>query len=498
MAEYTYKLDFRSELEWNAWYNEFKGIHPTLNSNLTNFDSFMTELPNAREFIDDMARHREDARALKDSIFGKAVIGLTAHSAPVKECAWLSNKTFVKRALEWFEDNKNKQMVKIWDAEYNKLMTALPTLKQVQSYQDAARQFRVDVPLPKDQAFAVLEGEVLVEYKVGRDVSKTIMDMLVDMERRRSETRSPGASGAANRKETLDNNAAWMNSWLRGRHGILDIPPWGPWDKTSSNGYLIAHTSILKAEQNIEEDLDDLVEERRNDVALLYARPAAELADFDVTVIEQIIKTLETFQDFKRRIRARTGQNAGGFGQQAAALDTVFSSCYWMWKAGVTETSFPALSKFLHELGSRAIGKTKLLSILKSCGWKWGKGLASIISAGDFQGDKIHMHPAVLTSGRLSMDLVLSFGAVPTFNPDLAMEPVGSLRSLLNMETNRGNTCARAIVQLWDVFNAGYRYEDEDIVPPEHMLHQSFLGKISPFQNVSLRKGDALKVKIVT
>ncbi|AMT75376.1 nucleoprotein [Abu Mina virus] len=498
MADYTYKLDFRTQADWDAWYDEFKRSYPELNSNLTNYDSFMSKLPDLKDFAKDMGRHKGDSRALKDSIFGKAVIDLTQHSAPIKECAWLTNKTFITNALNWFENNKDNKTVKIWDAEYNRLMTDLPTLNQVQSYQTAARKFRAEVLLPNDPAFSILQGEVLVEYKVGRDISRTIMDMLVDMERRRGDIRNPNAGSAENRKETLDCNANWINSWLRGRLAVLDIPPWGAWDKTSANGHLIAHTSIIKAEQNLEEDLEDLVTKRVKDVKLMYSRPASELADYDIGVFDLIIKILDSFAEFKKKLKTNSKQGAAGFTQQVAALDTVFSSCYWLWKSGVTVHSFPALSKFLHELGSRAVGKTKLLSILKSCGWKWGKGMANIVSAGEFKGNKIHMHPAVLTAGRLSMDMVLSFGAVPTYNPDLAVEPVGSLRSLLNMETNRNNTCARAIVELWDVFNAGYSYQEEDIVPPEHMLHQSFLGKVSPFQNVSLRTGDALKVKIIT
>ncbi|AUD40048.1 nucleoprotein [Vinegar Hill virus] len=497
MAGYGFELDFPSEKEWNDWYKAYSNKHPILNSMHTNFDSFMTVMPDLGDFKQEMARHKDDPRGLKDSIFGKAVLKLTEHAAPIKECAWLVNKTFVTDALQWFENNKDKDYVKVWDSKYTTLMSELPSLDQVKAYQHAALKFRKSVLLPKTQAFKTLDGEVLVEYKVSKSLIASIFDMLKDMENKRSAQRNPSGGQPTDRKEAIDNNSKWMANWINSKDALLDMPPWGPWDKKTSKGYPIALTSLIKFEQTYKVDVSDVLDTKVKQLYQILNLKKDEAEDFDLDAVKIIVNTLELFEPLKRSLKAEAESNAGpGFGQQAAALDTVFSSCYWLWKSGVSLQSFPALSKFLHELGSKVVGKTKLSSVLKSCGWKWGKGLLGIMSIGTFTGNRMHMHPAVLTAGRMSSDMVLSFGSVPAYDADLAREPTGSIRSILNLETNRKNSCADGIVRLWNVFCAGYTYEDEDIIPPEHMLHQSFLGKISPFQNVSKLEGDALKVRI--
>ncbi|YP_010229108.1 nucleoprotein [Orthonairovirus khani] len=499
MAGYNFELDFPTVLDWESWYLGYKSKHPQLNSMFTNYDSFASGVPDLTQLQQEMSRHKDDPRGLKDSIFGRAVVKLTEHAAPIKECAWLVNKTFITDALQWFETNKDQDYVKIWDASYTTLMSSLPSLEQVQAYQRAAIKFRQNVLMPKDTAFQTLGGEVLVNYKVNKTIITSVLDMLKDMENKRSALRDPSGAPSSNRKETIDVNSKWMMGWLNDEAALLDMPPWGAWDKTSARGLPIALTSIVKSEQVLKVDLTDTVNDKKARIARLMSLKTDEAKDFDTDAIRKMHDVLDKWSTFKTSLKATPAQTGEpGFGQQAAALDTVFSACYWLWKSGVSVNSFPALSKFLHELGSKVVGKTKLASVLKACGWKWGKGLLNIMSIGNFNGNKIHMHPAVLTAGRMSSDMVISFGSVPAYNADLAEESVGSIRSILNFETNRRNSCAEGIVKLWDVFCAGYEYQEEEIVPPEHMLHQSFLGKVSPFQNVSKREGDALKVHITS
>ncbi|QLA46843.1 N [Sapphire II virus] len=488
----SFALNFPTVKEWDEWYTEFKKDQPALNSNYTNFDSFFQSKPNVEELVYKMEKNRQEPNPVKDAVLGETVIKLTKFAAPIKECAWLVNENFVSEAMKWFNNNKDNQMFKSWHDKYDYLKVNLPTVEQVSDYQKCALRFRSDVPLPKTLAFEILKDTVPVTYKVSKETARPILDMFNDMENKRGKALGTGSKSEEG-KETLLFNSDWMGQYINGLRHLLDMPPWGSWEKENRRGDLICHTSLLNYEQR-RGDQSINIKARTKELEALYVEAKNEDSDVCPDVVLKMLNSLSAYEKFKR---GATEMQEAAYAQQAAALDTLFSSCYWLWKSGASLKSFPALSKFLNELSHRAVGKVKLTSVLRSSGWKWGNGIAGMLSSGEFNGNKIHMHPAVLTSGRLSSDMTLCFGAVPAADPKSARNGCGSMRSILNLETNRKNMCASTIVDLFTVFCAGYNYKEEEIVPPEHMLHQSLLGKTSPFQNVSQREGSAFKVTII-
>ncbi|AXP33557.1 nucleocapsid [Estero Real virus] len=490
-GDYDYALDFPTIKDWEDWYTEFKGEFAYLGSNDTNFDSFFNGLPDLTNFRNEMEVARNQSNGLKDSIVAKAIVEATKYAGPVKEAAYLVNKSYVTKALKWFDINRNMKEFTSWDADYKALMSELPSLDQVENYKLCAQKFRKDTELPKTPCFRVLTGEVLTYYTVNRRDIDTINELMKDMKQKRDKV----APGGANRnKEQSQANGDWVAGFVKGEISYKEPPVWGGWLKKNKNpgrAMLLCSTALQNA---VSRRLitDDEIALCIQELEQMLETPGF---DGDGLTMKNIIEAMKNFEQDKAYMNAKSAGGVG-FQAQSAALDSVFSSFYWVWKSGATVDSFPGLAKFCHELGQRSVGKVKLTEVLSNTGWRWGKGLVNNMTK-RFNIDPIHMHPAVLTAGRVITEMTACFGVVPPHEPYKAAEGCGSLRNLLNLETGVRNVCASAICDLFNVYKQGYpRYEDL-IVPMEHMLHQSFLGKASPYQYAGLLDGDAFKIEIV-
>lgn len=135
---------------------------------------------------------------------------------------------------------------------------------------------------------------------------------------------------------------------------------------------------------------------------------------------------------------------------------------------------------------------------LLSTPMKWGKKLYELFADDSFQQNRIYMHPAVLTAGRIS-EMGVCFGTIPVANPDDAAQGSGHTKSILNLRTSTetNNPCAKTIVKLFEIQKTGFNIQDMDIVASEHLLHQSLVGKQSPFQNAYNVKGNATSANII-
>ncbi|AMT75439.1 nucleoprotein [Zirqa virus] len=485
----NYALDFQTTNDWETWWSGFKAKHSSVGVSFTNFDSFFQGRIDVSRYIDEVQKIQGNshADAQRDAILAQATVDTTRFAAPVKYCGWLVNRTFVTSAFNWFQVNSNHPDVKIWDASYDKLKTQLPSLEQVQGYIRSAIKFRNETGMPGDIGFAVLSGNTPATWKVPMDCINEIQEMLKDMRDRQN-----AAFGSNRNKEQSRRNGEYMAGLVLGSESILGETPWGSWNKKNKGDKKLhlSSTALMNALQNkliTEADIDKFETDMKVELSV----------ERDEDIKKAITEILGVIEVFKVEKNAMNGNNTGGFLQQGSNIDVVFSSFYWAWKSGCGINEFPALSKFLHALGQKFVGKAKVIEALSSVKFKWGKGLVNIISK-DYFADRIHMHPAVLTSGRINNDMVSCFGPVPAHDPDLAVNGCASVRHLTNMETRKNNTCAYAIASLFRVFKAAYpAYDQLEVVPMEHMLHQSFLGKTSGMQNSSMISGNALDVNIV-
>ncbi|YP_010229103.1 nucleoprotein [Farallon virus] len=489
MRYQNYALDFKGIGDWNTWWSGFKAKHANINSNFTNFESFSNGMFDVGTFIDEAQKIQGNSHAdqQRDAILAQAVVQVTKHAAPVKYGGWLVNRSYVETAIDWFQQNSQTTEVKLWDASYDRLKAQLPDLDQVKGYIKSAVRFRSETGLPGDIGFAVLQGATAAQWKVPMDYITEIQEMLTDMRNRQNLV-----FGSNRNKEQSRRNGEYMASLILGTESILGEVPWGSWNKRNKGDkkLLLSSTAIMNALQNnliTEDDIKRFEHDMKNE-------HATEKDDDVKKAISDILTMLEAF---KVERQAMNSNNTGGFIQQGSNIDVIFSSFYWVWKSGCSVNEFPALSKFLNGLGQKFVGKAKMLETLSGVKFKWGKGLLNIISKDNFA-DRIHMHPAVLTSSRINNDMVSCFGIVPAHNPDLAENGCASLRNITNFETRKNNICAAAIASLFRVYKAAYpRYDQQEVVPMEHMLHQSFLGKTSAMQNSSMIVGNALDVNIV-
>ncbi|AMT75406.1 nucleoprotein [Great Saltee virus] len=481
----NFALNFTDANQWNQWWSSFKRSHPELNTTITNFDSFCSTIGDVNNIIEALRKIQgnKHANAEKDALIAKAILIITKNAGPVKLCAWLVNENYVTVAINWFEKNSKAEDVAIWDVAYEKLMRQLPMESQVRAYQRAAIRFRKETGLPDDIGFAVLTGQTPREWRVTKETAMDIQAMLIDMiSRRRTMT------GGNRNKEQSRENGTFIAGLVKGEESFLGDIPWRRWNKKNEKGLHISSTALMNAiqrglitEAEVQQFIDDMKKEG-----------AAELDEDIKKGISEMLDALEAFKVEKPKMSSTT--TTGGYVQQGSNMDIIFSSFYWVWKSGCNKRDFPALSKFLNNMGQKIVGKTHMIETLETVKFKWGKGLINIISTEGFA-DKVHMHPAVLTCGRINNEMVACFGVVPAHKPDLASSGCASIRHLTNFETRQTNAAAVAITSLFRVFKAAYpQYDQEEIVPAEHMLHQSFLGKYCAFQNASQLDGDALDV----
>ncbi|AMT75418.1 nucleoprotein [Raza virus] len=489
MRYQNYALDFKGIGDWNTWWSGYKAKYGNISSNYTNFESFFNGVFDVGRYIDEAQKLQGNSHAdqQRDAVLSQAIVEVTKHAAPIKYAGWLVNRSYVETALNWFHANSGDNTVKIWDANYDRLKGQLPDGDQVKGYIKSAIKFRNDTGLPNDIGFATLQGGVPTQWKVPLDSINEIQEMLVDMKRRQNQV-----LGSNRNKEQSKRNGEFIAGLITGSESILGEIPWGSWNKRNKGEkkLLLSSTAIMNALQQrliTEDDIKRFEQDMKTELAV-------EKDDDVRRAITEILNMLEAYAVEKQ---AMAGPATGEFVQQGSNIDVIFSSYYWVWKSGCTVNEFPALSKFLNGLGQKFVGKAKMMETLSGVKFKWGKGLLNIISKENFT-DRIHMHPAVLTSSRINNDMVSCFGVVPAHNPDLASEGCASLRNLTNFETRKTNVCAKAIASLFRVYKAAYpRYEQQEVVPMEHMLHQSFLGKTSAMQNSSMLVGNALDVNLV-
>nr|UXX19166.1 nucleocapsid protein [Ji'an nairovirus] len=478
------QLTFTDKGGLNKWYKDFKeSLGFDLYSTYTYSESMCKEIHDA--YV--TAKCSENKQ--KDAEIAKVAHARLQNMAPIYECAWASCDGVVRRSYDWFEKNADKEYMK-WAKEYEVLKKSAPTVEQVVQYQQAALAWRKAVKFEINDYTAASTDSVVKIYRVGADIVTDIQDLLKDMQRRRNLALKiePG------QKRVPAEHIEHFRDWLAAKDWTAPCP-WGSWKKKNNNGVELATTACAglinkryRTRAQLEKELGRIAEE---------FTALGEREEFDKKFCLEMAAFFGGLWNSANAFMAgAAGQvKSSGFVQQGSAIDTVFSSHFWAWKSQVKPELFPSLSSMLFNLGKAPQGKTKVEKKLKECPFTWAQKMSELFAK--VEGDAIHMHPGVLTPSRICSDMVCSFGAFPVQDPKRIREGSSSPRFLLNLRSDGVNPAAKTVCALFREYKQQYEnWEDQEIVPVEHMLHQSFLSKHGPFVNVYQVEGLALAVNI--
>lgn len=478
-------LIFTNRQGLDDWYKSFKDANTGLNflTTCTTSESLCKEVLRADTHPGGVTDPEKDA-----NLAGKLHTRL-ADLAPIYECAWTSSNLIVGRSLQWFEANQDKPFMQ-WNKVYDALRARLPTVAEVEQYQDAALRWRADIGYHINDLTMATKESVVKTYRVSPNIIMDIRDLLEDMKRRKNEMLGikPGEERAPSAH--VDQFASWV------KLGDWSVPcPWGDWSKKNKAEQLLSTTAAAGVVgKKLMKDA-----ELKTSLAAMVAsiRASANDEQYDPDALKKLGDNLEgiypTMQAYLADMRTK---ESGGFVQQGSAIDTAFSSHYWAWKAGIKVETFPSLSAMLFALGKAPLGRKKVERKLQDCPFMWSQKLGNLFST--LKNDAIHMHPGILTPGRMCSDMVCAFGAFPVSAPEKIRDGSSSPRFLLNLRSDGENPAGQAISYIFREYKVAYPdWKTKDIVPVEHMLHQSFLSKMGPFVNVSQVPGQALSVNIL-
>nr|ACL68470.2 nucleocapsid [Orthonairovirus dugbeense] len=480
------QIKANNKKEFDEWFKPFSD-KLQLRSTLTNSASLCDKVPDLALAEMKMALATDDKE--KDSIFSNALVEATRFCAPIYECAWTCSTGVVQKSLSWFD--KNKDFIKLWDAKYMDLRKGIPEPEQLVSYQQAAQKWRKDIGYEINQFTRSLTHPVVAEYKVPGEIAVDVKEMLSDMIRRRNVLLNGDGENAGKKGPISREHVSWGRELAEGKFQVVFNPPWGDINKCGKSGIPLAATAMVKvAELDGSKKLEDIRQ------ALLDLKKWVE----DNKDALEDGKGNELIQTMTKHLAqaVELSKKSNALRAQGAQIDTPFSAFYWAWSAGVKPETFFTLSQFLFEMGQSARGGKKMIKALTSTPLRWGKGLINLFADDDFSGNRLYMHPAVLTPGRMS-EMGACFGVIPVASPEDAILGSGHSKNILNfkIDTSVQNPCASTIVQLYRIQKSGFDLESLEVVSTEHLLHQSFVGKRCPTQNAYKVRGNATNVNII-
>nr|BDT53101.1 nucleoprotein [Yezo virus] len=432
-----------------------------------------------------------------DAILSGALVDSLKFAAPIPECAWnLTNKIFTE-GMAWFNANKDQKCM-AWDKKYDTLRSTLPSPEDVAQYQIAARKWRKDIGYECSPNNGIMRGEVTKVYIAPKKYVNDMILMVTDM---RSKRRHRLGITEEQEQEALSRKGAkhapWVEDWVKGGEDrIFSLPSWGGWNKKTKKGLLLGGTAVAHLVQKKVITLKIFRSKVEKAGELLNNQQKMDELGIDVSQARLMHAHMEgCLKEAEGLIKDSV---TSAYVQQGSALDTAFSTYYWMWKADVTLANFGALNEMAFLYGQKPVGQKKLLDTLKGTAYKWGSTLANMCATGDFNGERVHMHPGVFTPHRMS-EMTAAIGAFPLSNPVKIKEGSASYRYLTNLKTSESNPAAKVVCELFNTHRRAHSdwNSPTSIVPPEHYFHQSLLERLGPFCHVSLVRGNALRVNIV-
>ncbi|AMT75385.1 nucleoprotein [Bandia virus] len=488
-------LDFTDIRGLNDWFDRFRTTVPLYNVNTFSY-STGRDVPDLLPYVAEMSGL--DTEKEKNACYGRAVVEATKSLAPIKEFAWSASNLVTRKSLAWFEANKTTAAFKLWDDDYNNLKGRLPTVEQIENYHLCAKLWRKDTGFEMNPLTSTLRGGVVTRYAVSQRNVDTVKLMLDDMLAKRK-ARIEGGGGTVRAGGTQPDHINWTKKWLQDGQQLLMCPSWGSWAKSNKQNQLLGGTAFANLEQTTDLNAVAMAEANLEQLKMIASSPdnCMQRGLSQMAVTKMVADIDACIVAAKGLIQSsREASPASKYHQQVAAMDVPFSAHYWLWKIGGSLPLLPVVSQWLFELGQRPSGAKKVSAMLHSMPYLWAQKMLGLFAADQFVGNKIYMHPAVLTPGRLG-DMTSVFGLFPIADPVRVLEGTGCIRTVLNLKTTGSNPCADTIVSLFKVFSAGFDPKNEEIVPPEHMLHQSFLGKQSPYQTAAEVGGTFAKVEVV-
>uniref|UniRef100_A0AB38ZK82 Nucleoprotein n=1 Tax=Crocidura tanakae nairovirus 1 TaxID=3139554 RepID=A0AB38ZK82_9VIRU len=440
----------------------------------------MVSVPDLSAHLRDAASARTDQE--RDATYSRALVAATKFAAPLKACAWTSCTSMVANGLNWFEVNFEDPSFQVWHSDYENLKSNPPTMDQLIKYQQCALKWRKDTGYGIMPETAILYNTVVSNFAVPSILLLTVQDMVKDIIARRG-------GGVFARKPVNPDHINCCQAIAGGNFCSIMNPSWGELDKVNSNGQMLLATGFAnlmgRNGPGVVSDIQQVIQD--------FSNWNQNQDVYDQEKGKWAVGVLNRALDESQKL----GGGSATYRAQIAQIDTAFSSYYWIWRAGITASTFSSLSDFMFELGQNPRGSTKIMKALATTGFKWGKSLLNIFADSSFKKDRIHMHPAVLTSGRLS-ELGVCFGVVPAARPLHASLGSGFAKSILNVKTSGDNPAANIVTQLFDIQRQAKPLVDLEVVSSEHLLHQILVSKKSPFQNAFQVSGNATDVNITS
>nr|BDE11121.1 N protein [Nairoviridae sp.] len=450
-----------------------------IGTEFTNYGSFMSAVPDLGSF-EQLAKSASTDQE-RDAVCSRALIEATGKAAPIAAGALTSGREVVAGGLKWFDDriqNSNRRFI-LWHKECEGLKRAAPAIDQLMACQVSALNWRGAAGCGVLEETATLKTRVVARFSVPGICVVTVQDMIGDV--------VAGRGGGPGRGVSDDHVRCCLSIMSGGFSSIIN-PTWGEMDGRNGSGLLLLATGFARLGElqgpgvMVEvQGTADKFKEWSSNQNILERRRAREAGD---TLQEAVDESLTL------------GTGAAVFKNQVAQIDSVFSSYYWIWRAGVNLEGFPLLSDFLFELGRAARGGAEIVKALERTGLSWSRPLVGLFADKTFKLGGVHMHPAVLATGRLG-EMGACFGIVPATHPEAAVIGSGFAGNILNVRTDKLNPSASLIVQLFDVQRHSRSLADLDVVSSEHLLHQILVGRGAAYQNAFQVQGDATETRIV-
>nr|UHM27501.1 MAG: nucleocapsid protein [Sanya peribunyavirus 1]UHM27509.1 MAG: nucleocapsid protein [Hangzhou paederus fuscipes nairovirus 1] len=411
----------------------------------------------------------------KSAILNKYVQDGLKNAVPVPPALWLVSEVNLKKAIDFFSNNKDADFLYKSLDYFNKAGANCEwknTEKFIQSYRNMCRQFRDYMDFGTN-SMATLHDGVVKQFIVNPNNVIIVQDILQELKRRRDQNMSQGTrgSGCAHYGEYIkyldDATAGLFQPQLkfRNKSKLGGYNEKGVFD--DSIGQLLLSTAILKHKQRG-----------------LSSEVTKMLSSLPVELRQQVLLEIKLLEQ-------NTGSTQGqGPYQQVAGIDSVVSSAFWIFCVGKVDNiqDFRSCAQILYRIGQSPKGRAKVERILSKCDIQSIKRLVSKFS----KCTDIYLPPYVLTPSRLE-EVYATYACVSPFFNDLLHEPCVTWKALLNLR--HGET-------FWDFMGNYFILDqlvnpaDDDILSSLHAFHQTILSKTSAFQNTHNVAGDAFAIVV--
>lgn len=456
-------------------------------------------------------------KKLKGSLISIWLANSLSSLAPVKQTLWLQSKAFFQFAQNFFSTNDT---VALLEQTYSSFLTAecdcsiAATKGPLEAYRKACRAFRSQMA-DNNMSF---DGEISQSNNVSTVLAipadclaeiTVILREMRDANRRRGGVSGTGASHLISFEMWITNpNFFSVTGKFYGRrlkqdasmraYTTLSLGANNVWSittvsHTGERGVYLLTTAIVNYLQRPNVNEDTIINNITSHLELFKAA----MADGPGPNANEI-KYIETITSVLKELTHRDewgsgdGGMSGNIQSQAANIDSLFSSLFWIIKMAKIDdhTEYVRVLSYLYYSTRDMQGKKKLRENMQQHPMRCINVLISKMS----NCTKIHLPPHILSMKRLT-DIVGVLGSVNILYLNTLEKPSFSNRFSLHLPPQGSNT-VKMICQLHSLERLvdPVAQAEEDIYQSHHVFHQSLQMKRSLYSNTHNVRGNALLV----